>query len=903
VHGSQLCLAPGTPHDRVTHPSFLWLLTAMLLVAGLVAACEGLLADQIVTVGGEDAHPKVARRTVAPNVSLEDEGEKLARTDRDGEPLPEEAICRLGTLLMRHSANLARFTQNRNMLLTQGKDGVRTWDITTGKQIYSLPKETTGGTWGAASLSADGSLLATASNSAIHIWDVATGQLAGALGAGGYRMACLSPDAKSVAATPTSDRNQVVLLDTQTGRQLWSWNAAESLVYLTFSPNGKALIVVRSTRLQRRSQKGTTIEFLDVETGKKLREIGLATVKLTKIAVSPDGLAVAGICNSKPGNPVIRDVHIWDLTTGRERFWRDPLTKERVGDRQRFFSAMAFTPDGKSLLAAGSEDALVQWDLATGKQLRRLSRHMTNPSDLAISQDGKRVAVASPGGVIRVIDRSNGEDLVPTAGHQQGINSTAVTPDGRTVATVSHGPSFTLWDQKTGEQRRRWEGAESSTYALASDGRTVISVKYGEKALTLWDSATGKELARLALNAFGEQPELMGIGPGGTVLAIGDRCQGTVHLMDSFTGKLLWSLGNPGLKVDHADFTSDGRTLVAFCEDHTAQVWDVITGTKLRQLGPMGDARSIICNQGPKGYEATLSPDGKCVAYGCANGPLINGDGSILLFDTPSGQELHRLDRLGGGPYVFAFSPDSRELAWSCWQDPAIHLLEVATGEERHSLIRHSGHIESLTFSADGKTLVSGSADTTALVWDLTGRLAAKGAWGKRLSLEDLESCWTSLAEDASSAYAAMQRLSAAPTQSIPYLEQRIHPIRPVQGKHLAKMIADLDSTQFSVRQKAAQELESLGVAAVAACRKALEDKPSLDAHVQLETLIKHSQEWRRSLHMLRALREIEALELANAPEANKWLERLSSGVPESRLTQEAKASLERLRKRQAVAR
>jgi hypothetical protein len=62
-------------------------------------------------------------------------------------------------------------------------------------------------------------------------------------------------------------------------------------------------------------------------------------------------------------------------------------------------------------------------------------------------------------------------------------------------------------------------------------------------------------------------------------------------------------------------------------------------------------------------------------------------------------------------------------LAWGGWIDPAIHLVEVATGRERHVLQGDKGRILALTFSGDARMLVSGSEDTTALVF-WSGRFA-----------------------------------------------------------------------------------------------------------------------------------------------------------------------------------
>ena len=48
----------------------------------------------------------------------------------------------------------------------------------------------------------------------------------------------------------------------------------------------------------------------------------------------------------------------------------------------------------------------------------------------------------------------------------------------------------------------------------------------------------------------------------------------------------------------------------------------------------------------------------------------------------------------------------------------AIQLWDVDTSSDLETLFGHSGPIETLQFSHDGKTLASGSADGTVLLWD-----------------------------------------------------------------------------------------------------------------------------------------------------------------------------------------
>jgi len=239
------------------------------------------------------------------------------------------------------------------------------------------------------------------------------------------------------------------------------------------------------------------------------------------------------------------------------------------------------------------------------------------------------------------------------------------------------------------------------------------------------------------------------------------------------------------------------------------------------------------------------------------------------------------------------FSPDSRSLAWSGDDDSLVRLLEVASGRHRHQLSGHLGPVSSLAFSADGSRLVSAGIDTTALVWDL-------GAGQPAVSAQDCETAWADLArEDALRAYQAIRRLAGAPA----FLSGRLRPFTVADSKQVTQLIADLDASDFTTRQKAATELERLGEAAAVACRQALDERPSAEARRQLEAIVdKISQAaWVITPDRLRAVRSLEALELSGTPEACRVLEKVASAGPGSHLSEEANASLQRVRSRPRV--
>jgi hypothetical protein len=272
-----------------------------------------------------------------------------------------------------------------------------------------------------------------------------------------------------------------------------------------------------------------------------------------------------------------------------------------------------------------------------------------------------------------------------------------------------------------------------------------------------------------------------------------------------------------------------------------------------------------------------LSGDARLFAYGETD--------FVAVFEVETGKQLIRAPVESGGPCVFAFSPDGRLLAWGARFDPHLSVLEIATGQERCRFPGHVGRTRCMRFSADGKLLVSGGEDTTALVWDLFGLRDGKKK-REPLSPAQLRACWTDMGSaDAARAHRALGRLIGDSEHALAFLETQFTVAPVLDEKKVASLIGDLDSGKFAVREAAARELDKLAEAAVPAYRKAPAEQPSVEQRRRLEGLLaKHAESPQR-----RAVRAIEALELAGTPAAKQLIVRLTKGEPELRLTQEAK--------------
>jgi WD40 repeat protein len=638
-----------------------------------------------------------------------------------------------------------------------------------------------------------------------------------------------------------------------------------------------------------------------VASARRLREIPGRRCRLTPLALSPDGRLLAVVDEQVEGRYAgwpERFVRLVNPDTGVEvsRLVAPPVDPSRGQDIG--ITHVAFSPDGKTVATVGAPNARVRlWDLATRRPVREFTDHLYVYLSCTFSPDGKTLAAADAGEV-RLRDVATGNDVARTEGHLGSINSVALTPDGKTLVTAGEDRTLRVWDLATGRPVRRVDAPAVGFghLVLSADSQTAY-VSLFDGTVRAWDLTTGRESPAWARTTGIErqafrQASLMAASPDRKVVAASSK-RGML-LLDVATGRELrllkpegesWRLG--------ATFLPDGRTLVVWTGDHEAEVWDWVDGRRLRQFPFDADLIGLpAMRDGIKGYvyRAAVSPDGRFLA-------ATRPGGSIQVFEVATGQEVLHLKRLKAGVGALAFSPDGATLAWGGGtDDPTIHLTEVATGRERHALTGHFGPVRTLNFSADGTTLVSTSEDSTALAWDLTGRRS--GRVTPLAAPADLDVCWADLAgDDAGRAFQAIRRLTASPDLAVPLLARHLQPVAPADEPRVARLIADLDSRQFEVRERASRELDRVGELAVGLCRKALAGQPTDEVRRRLEALLdKHAPPRGEypSAERRRILRSIEVLEWSESPAARPLLTRLAGGADGAYLTEQARAALRR---------
>jgi HEAT repeat protein len=109
----------------------------------------------------------------------------------------------------------------------------------------------------------------------------------------------------------------------------------------------------------------------------------------------------------------------------------------------------------------------------------------------------------------------------------------------------------------------------------------------------------------------------------------------------------------------------------------------------------------------------------------------------------------------------------------------------------------------------------------------------------------------------------------------------------------IPRLIADLDSNDFNVREKATKDLSDLGMVAAPALRQTLENQPSAEMLRRIQQLLDHSWNW--TSERLREHRALQTLEHIGTPSAREILKELASGMQGTSRTDEAKAALQRI--------
>ena len=286
-------------------------------------------------------------------------------------------------------------------MISGGWDGTaRVWDEATGRQLLLL-HHGENAIVTAIAVHPDGTLLASRSVEAVHLWDL------------------------------------------NSGREIHRWKTASDgwrHTRLAFSPKGDVLAS---------GGEEDRIHLWDVNSRRELATLRGQGDVVRDVAFSPDGHWLASACESGD-----RSIRIWSIAEKKQ--------VQRLEGHTECVYALSFNANGK-LLASGAKDGTARlWNTETWTEIARL-KHGSNIYGVAFTPDGTRLACACANNAIRIWDLATHQEIVDLRGHNAYVHSVAFSPDGKRLLSGSGDFTLRIWDTtRPQDQATGWEGARQN---------------------------------------------------------------------------------------------------------------------------------------------------------------------------------------------------------------------------------------------------------------------------------------------------------------------------------------------------------------------------------------------------------------------------------------------------------
>lgn len=626
-------------------------------------------------------------------------------------------------------------------VLTAGNDKiVRLWNLASGAKEKDFPGAT--GPIVDVAVSANGaSIAAASSDKTVLLWNAADAKLVQKLALPANPQAvAFSADGQSVFVGLAD--NSIKQIKVSDGKEIKTLPAQHkgAVVGLALSPKGDLLYSASADK---------TIQTWALPDGTpkaKFEHVG----PISAFALSKDGTRLAGLAD--------KSIKVWATADGKEI-----ATLKLTADAK----SLALSPDGTRVIATGT-DKLARVYETTGQLLEMLPHEGVVHG--AAFVDAKKVVTGGADKAVRLWTSS----LVWSRSHAGPVRQALFTPKGDQVVSAGEDKAIKIWTVADGKEAKALTNDSPITHLSISADGTKFATASADKNVKVWTLADGKSTPPVSLPAAVQG---LSLSPNGLRLAVAlqDGAKHVVRVHDIALGKEVQTFEDHTGPVKAVQYLADNRTLVTASADKTARLldanlasalaahpagatfaqynangtqlltagadktvklWDLAKATVLKTFGPVADPIKAV----------TFSKD--FARVGVASGK------NVIVWTVADGKEVARLAH-PADVLSLSFNADGTRIATGA-SDKQTRVWESATGKEMQffpqedavdavvalptnvflsaagkvtrldtsAILRQiavdSGPVHALTLVPANTHVLTGGADKTVKLWNLT---------------------------------------------------------------------------------------------------------------------------------------------------------------------------------------